>query len=523
MRNIRFLALCVLLSLGGAEARTLVDTGPVTIKADLNSNEGCTVGLDGELCALTWNTNDTSQPGDDAISFNKTVDEASIQIRETPEGSPYNISLQPENVAIDNPAFGPANETWKEANTSLPGALRNYVSLDSDEQPPYEIAAATWGLSINARPPPGTPFDAISPDDSLRVWVLCWDLYCGFMTWTMLKSDEKQLHVASEGYGGRSPWDSDDWLEQDFAGQEGVFACRRVTEELECPGWAFTPAREIVAEQVNASEEFTPRVGWFQDANRVSVQLEPVRQTRSTGEREQSALPLRAREGAIFQWASHERHAPPTSVPAPAERPSSSGSDRIVAVQGLPVTASSIRLQTPMTESSSRALVTLAGGIMLGLLLGVILYSRLRRERALEQETRRRICEAIRESPGVRIGTLASRLGLDHKTVSYHARRLEEFGLVKAVGGANNLYVPAGGLSPVEEERCIGVLARASTKSVYEHLAARGPCDLPSLARGVGLGYSTVGNAVSRLLDAGLVVRRRAGRRWVVSAVPARR
>jgi len=165
--------------------------------------------------------------------------------------------------------------------------------------------------------------------------------------------------------------------------------------------------------------------------------------------------------------------------------------------------------------------VVLAGGVALGLVAGAILYTRLQRERALEQGTRKRVYGAICQEPGVRVGTLATRLGLDHNTVLYHARVLQSFQLVKAIDGAGRRYMPMGALSPEEEAQLSKDLVGGSPKAIYEHLNMRGPSGISSLAHALGLAYSTVAAIVNTLEKQGLVDRERIGRRWVVRAVPA--
>src|SRR5439155_11378089 len=108
----------------------------------------------------------------------------------------------------------------------------------------------------------------------------------------------------------------------------------------------------------------------------------------------------------------------------------------------------------------------------------------------------------------------------DHNTVLYHMRVLQGFGLIKLASGSANRFVPTGKLSAAEEARSVGPLANPSAKSIHDHLAARGPRDMASLAQEIGLGYSTVAALVSTLRTSGLVERRRVGKRWVVGAVP---
>src|SRR5205807_847913 len=137
----------------------------------------------------------------------------------------------------DNPFFHPINESWTWANATLPGPAHDYANLDSSYRPPYETAPASWGLSVEAKRPLGTPIDDSLPPESQRAWVLCWDLSCGYVWWGDFSSDQDHVYVEPTGLGSGRDGDTDGWMEQDIAGPDGAFACRRAVEEIDCPDW----------------------------------------------------------------------------------------------------------------------------------------------------------------------------------------------------------------------------------------------------------------------------------------------
>lgn len=518
MRVAAFFLVASILFIGGAEARTLVNTDYATVRADMNSSESCNVGVDDELCAATWSTNDTLEPGDDAISFNKTVDQVSVRLWETPDGHPQSLEIQPGSWSVGNPVFMPLNETWKDADAALPAAAHDYVSLDSTYRPPYDTFAPTWGLSVVVKYPAGIPGDATGGKDSERVWVLCWDIGCSNARWGYFTSDEHRIQ-ADPGIAGTEPWGSDEWMENDFAGPYGAITCKRAVQEIECPDWAIAPVRTTAAIQVNASEDFTPDVQTFARTDHASLKLGPSRPQPASatgsfagGVGHRDVLPAKERRPE-----SSTLHPEPATIPPgspPFMEPVHSSSP--LGASATSVSWASIKGPLPVASRIGAMLV--AGAAVLCIIGGLFLYTRLQRGRILEHTIRRRIYEAICQNPGIRVGTLASRLELHHNAVLYHVRILEQAGLVKAAGLTKRQYVPAGKLSRDEEARCTGALAVPSARAVYEHLRTHGPADLSALALGTGLGYSTVSEVVAVLCSASLTERYRRGKLWIVQA-----
>jgi len=142
---------------------------------------------------------------------------------------------------------------------------------------------------------------------------------------------------------------------------------------------------------------------------------------------------------------------------------------------------------------------------------------RLRPDRLLEHPLRLRVLRAIEDDPGVRMHHLAARLGRDYHAVRYHVERLEEAGLIHAVG-RRRLY--AGEDAPTPEEEA---LFNPAAREVYRFVASRHEVAQGAVPVALGLAPSTVSEAASRLVQAGLLERERQGRRAVLRATaPAR-
>lgn len=512
MRLAVLVLLSVLLTVGGADARTVVDTDLLTARADMNSNHDCTVGIDPELCAATWDRNGTADTRDDTISFNKSVNDIAIRTQPLPGRDPQTIDIQPSALSIENPLFGPINDTWKQANSSLPASVHDHVSLDSSGRPGYEFAPPTWGLSVNA---------ATGLSDSQRVWVLCWDLSCGNVWWGFFSSNGTTISGSPSTLStGSGAWKSHDWLETNVSGPTGLLACRRVIQELECPDWAFAPERTISGKVVNETVNATPDIQTFAGADRTSLDFGP----RSL--KNESANRTGTGKGYHADHPQGERPRTHESEPeGPTDRSWTQGSPPTphkTPVSIHQISSSSARALPPSRPPPAGVAAFIASGIALGLIAGALgLYTRLRRDRALVNATRKQIYEMICQNPGIRVGTIASRLAIDAKTVSYHARMLEtKFGLIKSAQNGPTQLLPIGKLTPAQEAIVTGVLASALTKSVYDHLRASGPAEVSAIAKALGRSYSTVAAAVRNLRNAHLVERRREGKRLLVSIAP---
>lgn len=147
----------------------------------------------------------------------------------------------------------------------------------------------------------------------------------------------------------------------------------------------------------------------------------------------------------------------------------------------------------------------------------LVLYHRIPRAKALDNANRQRVFDAIRDEPGIRVGTLGARLGLDHDTVLWHVRVLERFSLVEGVGARQRRYFAAGSVRSRQEKSVAIALSAERVKRIWQHVQERGEVELGGLVESLGLPYSTASSGVSELVRADLVRKRREGRRLIVS------
>jgi DNA-binding transcriptional ArsR family regulator len=136
-------------------------------------------------------------------------------------------------------------------------------------------------------------------------------------------------------------------------------------------------------------------------------------------------------------------------------------------------------------------------------------YSRYDSSDPLENDTRGAIYETVRESPGIYFAKLADVTGVAEETVRYHARILEEEGLVeqREVRGRRRLY-------PLEVDgnrRLAAALEEPAAAAVLAAIERHEPASLSGLADAVDRAPSTMSHHLDRLEADGLVVRERDG------------
>lgn len=179
-------------------------------------------------------------------------------------------------------------------------------------------------------------------------------------------------------------------------------------------------------------------------------------------------------------------------------------------------TASAAAAPEPLPAAA--VLLAAAGLALLALLRPALaLYHRIAPSRLLDQPTRRAVHDAIAAEPGVRIGTLQARLGLNYNTVLHHVRALARGGLVEARGPGQRRWFVAGRHAAPEQQAAVAASGRAARR-VLAHLRATGSAELPALRAELGIPRSTASDAVARLAAAGLVRVERHGARVRVRA-----
>ncbi len=147
-----------------------------------------------------------------------------------------------------------------------------------------------------------------------------------------------------------------------------------------------------------------------------------------------------------------------------------------------------------------------------GLLGGIGLFSRIRREDLLEHPVRAGIMETIESDPGVHFQELVRRMGKGRGTMEHHVRKLVQSGLLveKAERGFT-CYFPKGAVDRRLMEMAPLFKAQGARRVLQAVQAQPGAATM-ELASTLGMATSTVNYHVKRLVDAGVLDSRRDGR-----------
>jgi len=160
-----------------------------------------------------------------------------------------------------------------------------------------------------------------------------------------------------------------------------------------------------------------------------------------------------------------------------------------------------------------------AAGLGLAWLVKVLwgaLFTKMRPEKAVENDARRAIRDYVAGNPGATFRELRGVTGLKSALLNHHLRVLKGGGLIHEQGhGASRRFLPPGLTS--EEQRMKAILLREEPVNEVYELVRRHPWlaqgDLLDLAaRELGFSRSTTQHRLGRLVKAGLLVVRHEGR-----------
>jgi DNA-binding transcriptional ArsR family regulator len=141
------------------------------------------------------------------------------------------------------------------------------------------------------------------------------------------------------------------------------------------------------------------------------------------------------------------------------------------------------------------------------------LYSRIRRDAALSNDTRRQVYDAVAATPGLSIQAVARSASISHSTAAYHLERLAEAGLVVATGDGNKVrYYRNGGRFTETERKLLPCLENAETVRVLERILRRPWSYRAEIASQLEVTATTVNWHLKRLFGAGVLAETREGR-----------
>lgn len=156
-----------------------------------------------------------------------------------------------------------------------------------------------------------------------------------------------------------------------------------------------------------------------------------------------------------------------------------------------------------VVSATAAAGIALLAGLVKVILLP--LFTRLRRDRLLDNPVRARLYERIRAEPGIHLAELEEFLGIGKGATRHHVDQLARHKLVFVLDDAGYSRVYASGHVPLDVARRTAVLRAGSNARVYELYATRPSSSLREAARELGMSAPSVHRAKKRLVREGLL------------------
>lgn len=131
----------------------------------------------------------------------------------------------------------------------------------------------------------------------------------------------------------------------------------------------------------------------------------------------------------------------------------------------------------------------------------------------LELETRRRIYEQIKKSPGIHFRELERRLNVVVGNLQYHLQYLEKRNLIRSSNDEDYVryFVKDRSLNE-NERRILSLLRRSGCRHILIQLLNNPELNNKELSQAVGLSPSTISWNLNKLVEAGIIERKKTGR-----------
>lgn len=246
-----------------------------------------------------------------------------------------------------------------------------------------------------------------------------------------------------------------------------------------------------------------------------SIDLPGLSAKRDVGTPESAALPVDANLGVSLVAGSHL-----------ARSSDSDGSVSTAATTSAPVAPASA-LTVAAAAAAGLGLLALAWGSLkslghkLLLVPAIGLYAKISRSEVFENEVRERIFETIRARPGIAATDLARAANVAWGTTIYHLDVLEQTRMVTSVReGRHRRYFLNG--QPLEaSKKAIAILHNPVTADIAERVARAPGITQKELSLQTGMSPQALHWHLTRLANAGMLRKERAGRAVNLFAAPA--
>lgn len=163
------------------------------------------------------------------------------------------------------------------------------------------------------------------------------------------------------------------------------------------------------------------------------------------------------------------------------------------------------------------ALAVVAGALVWRALAALVpaavpLFSRIERDRLLDNPVRARVHEAVAQDPGLSLSDIAARAGIAWGTAVHHLSRLESNGLLVSTsrGGHRRFFVAN---TPAAAQRsAVAVVLHPTARRIAELVAQRPGIDQSGICQALDLNNPAASKHLGRFEAQGLVLSERSGR-----------
>lgn len=150
----------------------------------------------------------------------------------------------------------------------------------------------------------------------------------------------------------------------------------------------------------------------------------------------------------------------------------------------------------------------------IGPFAGLPLYSRIRKSELLENPVREEIFEFIQDNPGAHTSKIADELDIGWGTTVHHLKHLERHDMITKQKARNHTcYFENGGTYSPDEQEAMAALKNEKARKIARYVREEPGRSQKEVAEELSLSQSLVSWHVSKLEQAGLVGRRRNGKR----------
>jgi len=131
----------------------------------------------------------------------------------------------------------------------------------------------------------------------------------------------------------------------------------------------------------------------------------------------------------------------------------------------------------------------------------------------MELETRRKIYELIRKSPGIHFREIERRLNIAVGNLQYHLYYLEKKNLIRSEqDGEYTRYYPKDCKLDEIDKKILSFLRRRTARRILIYLLTNPNANNKEIAQGIGLSPSTISWHLNKLVEAKIVERKKEGR-----------